>query len=146
MSESFIPASEFETASNAVKNILGQPVEEIEITDILPPLNDIADSNKVFKGKLAGCVCWITVLFARVNPNEFSNRGIAQTVHIQIFWQTVFTENFFEPEGEGAGHHGVAIRLPEQVVILCERTSALLLLFPLTFLLPGPQQFAQLLR
>ena len=25
---------------------------------------------------LAGCVCWITVLFARVNPNEFSNRGI----------------------------------------------------------------------
>ena len=76
MSESFIPASEFETASNAVKNILGQPVEEIEITDILPPLNDIADSNKVFKGKLAGCVCWITVLFARVNPNEFSNRGI----------------------------------------------------------------------
>ena len=53
MSESFIPASEFETASNAVKNILGQPVEEIEITDILPPLNDIADSNKVFKGKLS---------------------------------------------------------------------------------------------
>ena len=53
MSESFIPASEFETASNAVKNILGQPVEEIEITDILPPLNDITDSNKVFKGKLS---------------------------------------------------------------------------------------------
>ena len=53
MSESFIPASEFETACNAVKNILGQPVEEIEITDILPPLNDIADSNKVFKGKLS---------------------------------------------------------------------------------------------
>lgn len=25
---------------------------------------------------LASCVCWITVLFARVNPNEFSNRGI----------------------------------------------------------------------
>ena len=30
MSESFIPASEFETASNAVNNILGQPVEEIQ--------------------------------------------------------------------------------------------------------------------
>ena len=84
MSESFIPASEFETASNAVKNILGQPVEEIEITDILPPLNDIADSNKVFKGKLAGCVCWITVLFARVNPNEFSNRGI-KTMILMVF-------------------------------------------------------------
>lgn len=41
MSESFIPASEFETASNAVSNILGQPVEEIKITDILPPLNDM---------------------------------------------------------------------------------------------------------
>ena len=53
MSESFIPASEFETASNAVNNILGQPVEEIEITDILPPLNDMADSNKVFHRKLS---------------------------------------------------------------------------------------------
>lgn len=53
MSESFILASEFETASNAVNSILGQPVEEIEITDILPPFNDIADSNKVFKGKLS---------------------------------------------------------------------------------------------
>lgn len=53
MTESFIPTSEFETASNAVNNILGQPVEEIEITDTLPPLNDITDSNKVFKGKLS---------------------------------------------------------------------------------------------
>ena len=53
MTESFISTSEFEVASNAVKNILGQPVEEIEITDILPPLNDITDSNKVFKGKLS---------------------------------------------------------------------------------------------
>lgn len=53
MSESLIPATEFESATNAVNNILGQPVEEIEITDILPPLNDITDSNKVFKGKLS---------------------------------------------------------------------------------------------
>lgn len=53
MSKSLIPAAEFESATNAVNNILGQPVEEIEITDILPPLNDITDSNKVFKGKLS---------------------------------------------------------------------------------------------
>lgn len=25
---------------------------------------------------LAGCICWITVLFARINPDDFSNRGI----------------------------------------------------------------------
>ncbi|MDE6021342.1 MAG: hypothetical protein K2H01_10170 [Ruminococcus sp.] len=25
---------------------------------------------------LAGCVCWITVLFARINPNKYSDRGI----------------------------------------------------------------------
>ena len=78
--------------------------------------------------------------------DEHAGIGVAQTVHIQIFWQTVLTKYFFEAEGEGTGHHRVAIRLSEQVVILCERTSALLLLFPLTFLLPGPQQFAQLLR
>ena len=50
----FIPAlRNLKQRVTAVKNILGQPVEEIEITDILPPLNDIADSNKVFKGKLS---------------------------------------------------------------------------------------------
>ncbi|MDE6021341.1 MAG: hypothetical protein K2H01_10165 [Ruminococcus sp.] len=53
MGESFIPVSEFETATNAVNGILGQPVEEIKITDVLPPLNEITDSNKVFKGKLS---------------------------------------------------------------------------------------------
>ena len=53
MEESFIPSSEFEVASNTVNKILRQPVEEIEITDILPPINDITDSNKVFKGKLS---------------------------------------------------------------------------------------------
>lgn len=53
MSESLIPAAEFESATNAINNILGQPVDEMEITDILPPLNDITDSNKVFKGKLS---------------------------------------------------------------------------------------------
>ena len=53
MSKLLIPAAEFESAANAVNSILGQPVEEIEITDILPPLNDLTDSNKVFKGKLS---------------------------------------------------------------------------------------------
>ena len=53
MEESFIPSSEFEAASNIVNKILRQPVEEIEITNVLPPLNDITDSNKVFKGKLS---------------------------------------------------------------------------------------------
>lgn len=53
MSESIIPKLEFETASNAVSNILGQPVNEIEISNILPSLDDVADSNKIFKGKLS---------------------------------------------------------------------------------------------
>lgn len=35
MEESFIPSSEFEVASNTVNKILGQPVEEIEITTSL---------------------------------------------------------------------------------------------------------------
>ena len=48
MDKPFIPTLELETAGNAVNNILGQPVEKIEFTEILPRLNDIADSNKVF--------------------------------------------------------------------------------------------------
>ena len=51
MTESFISTSEFEVASNAVNNILGQPVEEIEITDILPPLNDITDLTEPLPAK-----------------------------------------------------------------------------------------------
>lgn len=71
--------------------------------------------------------------------NEHAGIGVAQTVHIQIFWQTVLTKYFFEPEGEGTGHHGIAIGLPEQIVVLCKYTGALLFLFPLTFFLPGAQ-------
>ena len=48
MEESSIPSSEFEVVSNTINKILRLPVEEIEIIDILPPLNDITDSNKVF--------------------------------------------------------------------------------------------------
>ena len=53
MEESSIPSSEFEVVSNTINKILRLPVEEIEIIDILPPLNDITDSNKVFKGNLS---------------------------------------------------------------------------------------------
>ena len=53
MDESSIPSSEFEVVSNTINKILRLPVEEIEIIDILPPLNDITDSNKVFKGNLS---------------------------------------------------------------------------------------------
>ena len=53
MSESIISITEYESAANAVKHILKQPVEEIEISDALPILDDITDSNKVFKGKLS---------------------------------------------------------------------------------------------
>ena len=41
MEESFIPSSKFEVASNTVNKILRQPVEEIEITEILPRFNDM---------------------------------------------------------------------------------------------------------
>lgn len=53
MEESSIPSSEFEVVSNTINKILRLPVEEIETTDILPSLNDITDSNKVFKGNLS---------------------------------------------------------------------------------------------
>jgi len=41
----------------------------------------------------------------RALGDEHAGIGVAQTVHIQIFWQTVLTKYFFEPKGEGAGHH-----------------------------------------
>lgn len=53
MSEFIIPVTEYELATKAVKSILEQSVEEIEITSTLPILDDITDSNKVFKGKLS---------------------------------------------------------------------------------------------
>lgn len=56
MSESFIPASEFETASNAVKNILEQHVEEVEITDIFPPLNDKLIQIKCLRENFLFCL------------------------------------------------------------------------------------------
>ena len=44
---------EYDSANNMLESILTESVEEIEITDIIPPINDITDSNKVFKDKLS---------------------------------------------------------------------------------------------
>lgn len=45
--------TEFDIVQNAIENILTQTVESIELTDDIPPVGDISDSNKVFKGKLS---------------------------------------------------------------------------------------------
>ena len=45
--------AEFELANNALESILDEPVEDIDLTDTLPPKTDLTDSNKVFKGKLS---------------------------------------------------------------------------------------------
>ena len=45
--------NEIDIANNMLDTILSQRVEEIELTDSIPPINDMTDSNKVFKGKLS---------------------------------------------------------------------------------------------
>jgi class 3 adenylate cyclase len=51
--ESNIGKKEIELISTAIDKILSQSVEEIEILDNVPPLTELTDSNKVFKGKLS---------------------------------------------------------------------------------------------
>lgn len=45
--------TEFDIAQNAIESILTQTIESIKLTDAIPPISDIPDSNKVFKGKLS---------------------------------------------------------------------------------------------
>lgn len=53
MEERRLTNSEIENALRALDHILDQPVSEIDLTDEIPPVADVADSNKVFKGKLS---------------------------------------------------------------------------------------------
>lgn len=53
MDDYSLKSSELETATNALERILGQSVEEIELSDSVPVLDEVSDSNKVFKGKLS---------------------------------------------------------------------------------------------
>ncbi|MBU3188777.1 hypothetical protein K9O30_06330 [Clostridium bowmanii] len=48
-----INKNEYEFVSSAIDKILSDPIENIELTDGIPPLSDVSDSNKVFKGKLS---------------------------------------------------------------------------------------------
>jgi len=48
-----LPKYEYGIACNILEAILKQSVEDIELTDAIPPINDLTDSNKVFKGKLS---------------------------------------------------------------------------------------------
>lgn len=53
MDDNSLKSSELESATNALERILGQSVEEIELSDTVPVLDEVSDSNKVFKGKLS---------------------------------------------------------------------------------------------
>ena len=53
MDDYSLKTSELEAASNALERVLGQAVEEIELSDTVPVLDEVSDSNKVFKGKLS---------------------------------------------------------------------------------------------
>ena len=53
MDDYSLKSSELEAATNALERILGQLVEEIELSDTVPVLDEVSDSNKVFKGKLS---------------------------------------------------------------------------------------------
>lgn len=44
---------EFEMANTAIESILSIPVEDIELSNNVPILDEVTDSNKVFKGKLS---------------------------------------------------------------------------------------------
>ena len=53
MMNEMLPKSEFDSANNILDTILSQRVEDIELSDTIPTIDDITDSNKVFKGKLS---------------------------------------------------------------------------------------------
>lgn len=53
MDDYSLKSSELEAATNALERIMGQSVEEIELSDTVPVLDEVSDSNKVFKGKLS---------------------------------------------------------------------------------------------
>lgn len=44
---------EIESVLRALEHILDHPVAEIDLTNEIPPVADVPDSNKVFKGKLS---------------------------------------------------------------------------------------------
>jgi len=52
VAEMILSKGEYNSAINALDNILSQTVESIALTDTMPLLDDVPDSNKAFKGKL----------------------------------------------------------------------------------------------
>ena len=74
--------------------------------------------------------------------DQHTGVGVPQAVHVQVVRQAVLPQDLLEAEGEGAGHHRVAIGLAKQVVILCKFFTPLLAFFPLALLFPGAQQLA----
>ena len=53
MEDRRLTKSEIESVLRALEHILDQPVGEIDLTNEIPPVADVPDSNKVFKGKLS---------------------------------------------------------------------------------------------
>lgn len=53
MEENYLTHKELELVGKAIGNILDEPVETIRLSDTIPIINDVKDSNEVFMGKLS---------------------------------------------------------------------------------------------
>lgn len=70
--------SEYESAYSAIQSILSVAVEDIELSDNIPILDEITDSNKVFKGKL-------TILFVDMRKSTDLTDEIKSKKMVKVY-------------------------------------------------------------
>lgn len=102
-----ITKSEYELMSHAIEKILALPVEQIELSDGIPPLVDIADSNKVFKGKLS--ILFVDMRKSTDLTNEIKSKKMVKIYRsfIRLIIQAIRYSGGYSRQFAGDGIMGV---------------------------------------
>lgn len=71
-----IPKNEIDLLSTSINRIVSSEVLEKEITDILPKINDLTDSNKIYQGKVS--VLFVDMRESTKLPEQFSKEQLVK--------------------------------------------------------------------
>jgi class 3 adenylate cyclase len=121
-----ITKSEYEVISSAIEKILLQPVEQIELSDSIPPISEMADSNKVFKGKLS--ILFVDMRKSTDLTDELKSKKMVKIYRsfIRLIIQAIRYSGGYSRQFAGDGVMGVFQDSEEKDVIISSAEKAII--------------------
>lgn len=124
--ETEITKNEYEIISCAFEKILSQPVEQIELSNDIPTISDLTDSNKVFKGKLS--ILFVDMRKSTDLTDELKSKRMVKIYrsYIRLIIQAIRYSGGYSRQFAGDGIMGVFQDSCENNVLISSAEKAII--------------------